>query len=204
MRHRSHSPPPPRGVVDIPRVEDVDPVRRAERERQLAARMAAIELEKADEKKGGAKEKEFDAMAEFAKLMSSRSGGVYMPPARLRVLQAVAGQDRERGVPATCLGNPAQIHHWYRQQGQCGQHQACRARALFREPHQRSWALCAQYHERSGGQLTVYTRFCGPCLDHQYKTTYGRRVVTSQIGQSVPKGIQEERQGASRELFIVL
>lgn len=96
MRRRSHSPPPPRDVVDIPRVEDVDPVRRAERERQLAARMAAIELEKAEDrdKRGGAKEKGFDAVAEFSKLTSSRSGGVYMPPARLRALQAAASQDR--------------------------------------------------------------------------------------------------------------
>lgn len=93
-RRRSFSPPPPRGIVDIPRVEDVDPVRRAERERQLAARLAAVELEKAEGKKGETKEKEFDAMAEFAKLTSSRSGGVYMPPARLRALQAAAAQDR--------------------------------------------------------------------------------------------------------------
>ncbi|KAN0115923.1 hypothetical protein V8E52_006463 [Russula decolorans] len=94
VRRRSFSPPPPRGRADAPRVEDVDPVRRAERERQLAARMAAVELEKTEEKKGETKEKEFDAMAEFAKLTSSRSGGVYMPPARLRALQAAAGQDR--------------------------------------------------------------------------------------------------------------
>ena len=95
-RRRSFSPPSPRGVVDVPRVEDVDPVRRAERERQLAARLAAVELGKAEDKKGGAKEKEkeFDAVAEFAKLTSSRSGGVYMPPARLRALQAAAAQDR--------------------------------------------------------------------------------------------------------------
>jgi pre-mRNA-splicing factor CWC22 len=83
-------------MADAPRVEDVDPARKAERERQLAARMAAVELEKADGKKGETKEKEkeFDAMAEFAKLTSSRSGGVYMPPARLRALQAAAAQDR--------------------------------------------------------------------------------------------------------------
>lgn len=94
VRRRSFSPPPPRGRADVPRVEDVDPVRRAERERQLAARMAAVELEKTEEKKGETKEKEFDAVAEFAKLTSSRSGGVYMPPARLRALQAAASQDR--------------------------------------------------------------------------------------------------------------
>lgn len=56
--------------------------------------MAAVELGKAEDKKGGAKEKGFDAVAEFAKLTSSRSGGVYMPPARLRALQAAAAEDR--------------------------------------------------------------------------------------------------------------
>jgi len=40
--------------------------------------MAAVELERVEGKMGEAKVKvkEFDAMAEFAKLMSSRSGGV--------------------------------------------------------------------------------------------------------------------------------
>ena len=32
--------------------------------------------------------------AEFAKLAASKSGGVYMPPARLRALQAQVGQDK--------------------------------------------------------------------------------------------------------------
>jgi pre-mRNA-splicing factor CWC22 len=56
--------------------------------------MAAVELENTDNKKGETRVKGFDAMAEFAKLTSSRSGGVYMPPARLRALQAAAAQDR--------------------------------------------------------------------------------------------------------------
>ena len=94
MRRRSLSPPPPRRTAGVPRLEDVDPARRAERERQLAARMAAVELEKAEGKKGETKDKGFDAVAEFAKLTSSRSGGVYMPPARLRALQEAAAQDR--------------------------------------------------------------------------------------------------------------
>ena len=45
----------------------------------------------------GAKEKEFDPKAEFAKLLgnNTRSGGVYMPPARLRALQeAAAAKDK--------------------------------------------------------------------------------------------------------------
>ncbi|KAG9108101.1 pre-mRNA-splicing factor cwc22, partial [Ceratobasidium sp. 392] len=71
-----------------PRVMDVDPARRKERERQLAARMAEIELGAAPAKPA------FDAQAEFAKLLSSRSGGVYVPPARLRALQAAASEDK--------------------------------------------------------------------------------------------------------------
>ena len=84
--------------MGLPRVDDVDPVRRAEREKALAARLAAIELEKLDkgkEKEGQpSKDAEFDAKAEFAKLTSTRSGGVYMPPARLRALQEAASKDK--------------------------------------------------------------------------------------------------------------
>ncbi|KAJ6630212.1 armadillo-type protein [Mycena sp. CBHHK59/15] len=88
-RRRSHSPPP-KVRVDLPKVVDVDPVRRAERERQLAARVAALELEKSDKPK----DTQYDAQAEFAKLVGSRSGGVYMPPARLRALQQAASGDK--------------------------------------------------------------------------------------------------------------
>ena len=95
MRPRTHSPrPPPRRSVDAPRVEDVDPARKAERDRQLAALMVAVGVEKAEAEMGEAKEKEFDATAEYAKLTSSRSGGVHMFPARLRALQPTAAQDR--------------------------------------------------------------------------------------------------------------
>ncbi|CAK5275892.1 unnamed protein product [Mycena citricolor] len=91
-RRRSRSPSF-RARSDAPRVQDVDPVRRAERERQLAARVAAMELEKADNPVKP-KEPDLDAQAEFAKLVGSRSGGVYMPPARLRALQAAAASDK--------------------------------------------------------------------------------------------------------------
>ena len=87
------SPPPRPRLVEVPKVSDVDPVRRAERERELAARIAAKELEKLQ---NGAdkKDSEFDAKAEFAKLTSTRSGGVYMPPARLRAMQEEAAKDK--------------------------------------------------------------------------------------------------------------
>ncbi|OJT13434.1 Pre-mRNA-splicing factor CWC22 [Trametes pubescens] len=92
-RRRSLSPPPSR-LVEVPKVVDVDPARRAERERQLAARMAEKELEKLEKEKDGKKEPAFDAQAEFAKLTSTRSGGVYMPPARLRAMQEAASKDK--------------------------------------------------------------------------------------------------------------
>ncbi|KAI0700515.1 hypothetical protein C8T65DRAFT_811788 [Cerioporus squamosus] len=91
-RRRSLSPPSRR--LEAPRVADVDPARRAERERQLAVRMAEKELEKLEKEKDGKKEPEFDAAAEFAKLTSTRSGGVYMPPARLRAMQEAASKDK--------------------------------------------------------------------------------------------------------------
>ncbi|KAK7461045.1 pre-mRNA-splicing factor cwc22, variant 2 [Stygiomarasmius scandens] len=96
-RSLSRSPPPHSSRLDLPKVNDADPARRAERERQLAARVAAMELEKSkstEDPKEKEKEKEFDAKAEFAKLTSTRSGGVYMPPARLRALQAAAASDK--------------------------------------------------------------------------------------------------------------
>jgi pre-mRNA-splicing factor CWC22 len=49
-----------------------------------------MELEKTDKPK----DSQFDAQAEFAKLVGSRSGGVYMPPARLKALQAAASSDK--------------------------------------------------------------------------------------------------------------
>lgn len=81
--------------MEVPKVNDADPVRRAEREKALAARMAAIELEKLEKGKDDkGKEPGFDARAEFAKLTNTKSGGVYMPPARLRALQAAASKDK--------------------------------------------------------------------------------------------------------------
>ncbi|KAF8710691.1 MIF4G protein, partial [Rhizoctonia solani] len=89
-RRKSSSPPLSnhRRDPDGPNVRDVNPERRKERERQLALRLAEIELGTAPPKP------EFDAKAEFAKLLNSRSGGVYVPPARLRALQAAAAEDK--------------------------------------------------------------------------------------------------------------
>ena len=74
----------------------MDPVRRAQRERELAARMAAVELDKASKpKEQDAAQEQADKHAEFQKLIAnSRSGGVYIPPARLRAMQATAASDK--------------------------------------------------------------------------------------------------------------
>lgn len=93
-RRRSRSPRP-RVQLDLPKISDVDPVRRAVRERELAARMAAVELEKAAKpKEQGSAQDLAEKQAEFAKLIGSRSGGVYVPPARLRALQKAAASDK--------------------------------------------------------------------------------------------------------------
>ena len=90
-RRRSVSPTAGSATVDVPRVADVDPVRRRERERQLALKIAEKELEGSNASKPPA---DYDAQTEFKKLISTRSGGVYMPPARLRAMQAAAAEDK--------------------------------------------------------------------------------------------------------------
>lgn len=55
-----------------------------ERERQLAERMRQREAEKEKEPE----KPKLDPKAEYEKLLSMRSGGTYIPPARLRALQA--------------------------------------------------------------------------------------------------------------------
>jgi pre-mRNA-splicing factor CWC22 len=87
-RKRSPSPsdspprrPPHRRLLPPSSLPDIDPQRALERERQLQ------EQEEQRDKKQ-AEKKPFDAKAEYERLMNARSGGVYVPPARLRALQA--------------------------------------------------------------------------------------------------------------------
>lgn len=76
---RSPSPPPPRRPRRLPpsTLPDIDPERALERERQLQERLAQPE-----------EKKPFDPKEEYERLLNARSGGVYVPPARLRALQA--------------------------------------------------------------------------------------------------------------------
>ncbi|MCJ1251216.1 pre-mRNA-splicing factor cwc22 [Trapelia coarctata] len=83
---RRRSPPrgPARGEPDF---QDVDPQQAMERERQLAERLRERE-EHAAKKPLTEDEKQAAAKAEYEKLLTMRSGGTYIPPARLRALQA--------------------------------------------------------------------------------------------------------------------
>jgi pre-mRNA-splicing factor CWC22 len=77
-----HSPPRrPRRTYPLTSLPEVDPQRAIERERQLQDRLAAQEKEKEEKKP-------FDPKEEYERLLNARSGGVYVPPARLRALQA--------------------------------------------------------------------------------------------------------------------
>lgn len=71
-----------------PALQDVDPLRAVERERQLAERLRQRGNDAAAAKPQTEEEKQAAAKAEYEKLLNMRSGGIYIPPARLRALQA--------------------------------------------------------------------------------------------------------------------
>lgn len=82
---RRYRSPPPRGPARFgPSLPDVDPQRAFERERQLAERIRVRQAEKEQVEE----KPKLDPKAEYEKLLSMRSGGTYIPPARLRALQA--------------------------------------------------------------------------------------------------------------------
>ncbi|KAI9775275.1 MAG: pre-mRNA-splicing factor cwc22 [Geoglossum umbratile] len=84
-RRRSRPRGPTAGGRTLP---DVDPQRAIERERQLAKRLKEREAEGSETKVLTEEEKQAAAKAEYERLLNMRSGGTYIPPARLRALQA--------------------------------------------------------------------------------------------------------------------
>lgn len=90
---RSPSPnrrrsPPAGSSGDAPNAPRIDSDRAIERERQLAERIRHHEKQEAARKPLTEEEKQAAAKAEYEKLLNMRSGGTYIPPARLRALQA--------------------------------------------------------------------------------------------------------------------
>lgn len=85
--NRRRSPPTglPRDDADVPHI---DSDRAIERERQLAERVRQHEKQEAARKPMTEEEKQASAKAEYEKLLNMRSGGTYIPPARLRALQS--------------------------------------------------------------------------------------------------------------------
>ena len=75
--------------MELPRVKDVDPVRKREHERQLALKLATENGVKENEEKPA-----YNAQAEFQNLTLTRSGGVYMPPSCLLAMQANVAKDK--------------------------------------------------------------------------------------------------------------
>ena len=69
-------------------VPHMDDERARERERQLAERVREHEKMEAARKPMTEEEKQASAKAEYEKLLNMRSGGTYIPPARLRALQS--------------------------------------------------------------------------------------------------------------------
>ncbi|KAJ5296140.1 hypothetical protein PENANT_c021G00050 [Penicillium antarcticum] len=90
---RSPSPnrrrsPPGDLARDGPEAPKLDADRAIDRERQLAERVREHEKREAARKPLSEEEKQASAKAEYEKLLNMRSGGTYIPPARLRALQA--------------------------------------------------------------------------------------------------------------------
>lgn len=84
-RRRSAPGDASRDDADVP---PMDSDRAIERERQLAERVREHERKEAARKPLTEEEKQASAKAEYEKLLNMRSGGTYIPPARLRALQA--------------------------------------------------------------------------------------------------------------------
>lgn len=69
-------------------LQDVDPQRATERERQFRERLREQNREATPARPLTEEEKQAAAKEEYEKLLNMRSGGTYIPPARLRALQA--------------------------------------------------------------------------------------------------------------------
>ncbi|KDE08002.1 hypothetical protein MVLG_01705 [Microbotryum lychnidis-dioicae p1A1 Lamole] len=87
-RQRDASPPALDALastIEMPFIHDRDPVRRRERERQMALDLADAELKRATEH---AVVNRVDPVQEMKQMASTKGGGAYIPPHRLRAMLA--------------------------------------------------------------------------------------------------------------------
>ena len=131
IHRRSRSPSDAPHDVDSLSTTDIS------KDQHLESRVAALELSKSNEKEAEKlkeNHRETAQRAEFAKPLNTHSGGMYIPPARLRAMQAAASADKtsaEYQRLSSILGCLAQVHHGYRQSGEHYQYQANRTGAVF-------------------------------------------------------------------------
>ena len=150
---------------------------------------------------------------EFAKLLGSKSGGAYIPPARLRAMQAEAAKDKTSAEyqrlswDALRKSINGMINKVSRQSrletsgrltflpGEHLKHQARRTRALRRKPYPREGPFRAFHHACSGIFAAIYSNICRTCGHRQYEVTAGRRAGLDPVDQPISASLQEERQG---------
>ena len=88
-RRRSRSP------FDATKNVESRPTKDTRKDQHIESRVAAIEISKPDSNKKETESlRETAQRAEFAKLLNTRSGGMYIPPARLRAMQEAASLDK--------------------------------------------------------------------------------------------------------------
>ena len=88
-RRRSRSPSDATHDVESRSTKDT------KKDQHLESRVAAIEISKPDSHEKTTEQlRETAQRAEFAKLLNTRSGGMYIPPARLRAMQEAASLDK--------------------------------------------------------------------------------------------------------------
>ena len=184
-----------------PSVIDSNHARRQERERQAALRLVEAEI-------AGPKD-QVDPKALVARDALTRTGGAYIPPARLRAMQAAASTDKVSRlqltsvteadlarpavlcrVPASHLGRLAQVHQWSHQQGQRRQHQTHRSRALWGESHSRQRSILSFYDEGSGHFIAIHTCDGSCCFNREHQAASGRRAAPHEAHQPIPPSIQ--------------
>ncbi|KAJ8295435.1 Pre-mRNA-splicing factor CWC22 [Rhodotorula toruloides] len=92
VRPSSPGPAGRDGAPSLPRLQDVDPVRLRERERQMRA------MQEAEGSRAPISIKpKVDPAAEVKKMALTRGGGTYIPPHRLRAMMAEQAQDDQEG-----------------------------------------------------------------------------------------------------------
>jgi len=151
--------------------------------------MAAVEFGKAESKKGEAKEEGvLDAMAEFAKLMSSRRR-VHAPCATALPTGCRGTGLYQCRISTSLLERSVQVDHRYLNRVNVDNIKHI-VSELFSENLIRGRGLFARSTMKAqAASLPFHSRLCGPRFDSQHKIAHAGQIVTSPVDQPVQKGI---------------